>query len=104
MLQTSTPDQWEPNADFAPVYEEWATLSRMFYIGANKEIYEYFSQDGVNWTWQRDEFPGGQTADNPSGGIAAVGWQNQTCLYYVSGGRLIENAWNGTNWNLGYQW
>ena len=108
-LSTVAPQQWDPTAALAAAFQ-YSTDSqnstdffRTYYIGANKQVYEQFKRAG-SWSAQSDQSPVWQSVDRVGAGIAAVGWLDQIRLYYISDGRLVEEALNGTTWSRGQEW
>ena len=102
-LSVSLPQQWDPTSHIAAASENTSVLFRTYYVGENKEVYERYKQ-GDTWTGESDQSPVWPTADRPGAGIAAVGWQDQIRLYYISTGRLVEEVLMGGNWSQGQEW
>jgi hypothetical protein len=85
---------WNPKSSLAAVFEGTPTILRTYYVGTDKEIYEYVDKSGV-WLKQPDQSQVWGTAD---AGIAGVGWADQVRLHYMTGGVLVEAALENTTW------
>jgi hypothetical protein len=85
---------WNPTSSLAAIFEGTPTILRAYYVGTDKEVYEYVDESGV-WLKQPDQSPVWGTAD---ASIAGVGWADQVRLYYMTGGVLVEAALRNTTW------
>jgi len=75
-------------------------LLRTYYIGNNRQVYEFFNYENATWSTLSNE-PGIPSESLPlsdeigPGAIASVGWSANIRLYYFSAGSLVQGVLTG---------
>jgi len=72
--------------------------SRLYYLGTDKQIYEYKADEVGNWTTSPDQSNEWALNDETQGRIAAIGWDDQVRVYYQSNGEVVESSLSGDVW------
>jgi hypothetical protein len=80
-------------------------MLRTYYIGTEKEFYEFWCATTTSWNCFSD-VPDQSTAWTTSdstgpGAVGAIGWVDQVRFYYFHEGDIVQADLDDTNWGTG---